>query len=89
MLVANAIAGAELMSVTRAPTQDFTPIISYLTAAQRADMLDTDSDFMGRVAVTMQARKKLGLCTLHEPTIQIATCTALAVEGFERAVRQP
>eukprot|EP00959_Pyramimonas_sp_CCMP1952_P051190 1069821-Pyramimonas_sp.AAC.1 len=44
---------------------------------------------MGRVAVMMQACKKLGLRTLHEPTIQMVACTALAVEGFERAVRQP
>ena len=26
---------------------------------------------------------------MHEPTIQMVTCTALAVEGFERAMRQP
>ena len=89
MLVANVAAGAELMSVTRTPMQDFTPITSYLTAAQWAEILDQDSDFMGRVAVMMQACKKLGLRTLHEPTIQMATCTALAVEGFERAIRQP
>jgi len=69
--------------------QDFTPITSYLTAVQWADILDKDSDFMGRVAVMMQACKNLGLRTLHEPTIQVLTCTALAVEGFERAMRQP
>ena len=89
MLVASAAAGTELMSVTRTPMQDFTPITSYLTAVQWADILDKDSDFMGRVSVMMQACKNLGLRTLHEPTIQVLTCTALAVEGFERAMRQP
>eukprot|EP00959_Pyramimonas_sp_CCMP1952_P144397 3022731-Pyramimonas_sp.AAC.1 len=50
MSVANAAADAELMSVTGAPMQYFTPIASCLTAAQWAEILDKDSDFMGRVA---------------------------------------
>ena len=50
-------------------------------------ILDARSDFMGRIAVVMQACKSLGWRTLHEPTVQMATCTALLVDGFDFAAR--
>ena len=86
-LAANAAAGAELMESSRTPMQDFTPIAVYLAKKQWDSILDERADFMGRVAVVLQACRALGLRTLHEPTIQMATCIALMVDGFEWAMR--
>ena len=86
MLAANAAACTQLMAQSRTPMQDFVPITAYLSAKQWAAILDERSDFMARVAIVLQACRALGWRTLHEPTIQVATGIALAVDGFERAL---
>lgn len=87
MLAANAAASAELAGSGRTPMQDFSSILAYLTKRQWDKILDERNDFMGRVAVVLQACKSLGWRTLHEPTVQLAACVALLVDGFDWTMR--
>ena len=75
------------MGSSRTPMQDFEPIVANLTTRQWDAILCEKNDFMGQVAVVLQACKGLGWRTFHEPTIQLATCIALMVDGFERVTR--
>ena len=88
MLAANAAAGQQLMTPSRTPQQDFTSITEYLTAQEWDVILHESNDFLGRVGVVLQACKALGWRTIHEPTVQVACCIALHVQGVDWTLRQ-